>query len=42
MAFEALSKSTGLNILLDKDVKPDSKVTLFVRDVTVLDAIDLI
>lgn len=42
VAFESLSKSTGLNILLDKDVKPEAKVTLFVRDVTVLDAIDLI
>lgn len=42
VAFESLSKSTGLNILLDKDVKPEAKVTLFVRDVTVLDAVDLI
>lgn len=42
VAFESLSKSTGLNILLDKDVKQEAKVTVFVRDITVADAIDLI
>ena len=41
-AFESLSKSTGLNILVDKDVKQDAKVSMFVRDVSVVDAIDLI
>lgn len=40
--FEALSKSTGLNILLDRDVKADARVTVFVKDVAVEDAIDLI
>ncbi len=40
--FEALSKSTGLNILLDREVKPDTRVTIFVKDVAVEDAIDLI
>lgn len=42
VAFESLSKSTGLNILMDKDVKQEAKVTIFVRDVSVADAIDLI
>ncbi|AYQ29518.1 MULTISPECIES: secretin N-terminal domain-containing protein [unclassified Polaromonas] len=40
--FEALSKSTGLNILLDRDVKADARVTIFVKDVAVEDAIELI
>lgn len=40
--FEALSKSTGLNILLDREVKSDVRVTIFVKDVAVEDAIDLI
>lgn len=40
--FEALSKSTGLNILFDRDVKQDSKATIFVKDVSVSDAVDLI
>jgi len=40
--FEALSNSTGLNILFDKDVKQDARATLFVKDVSVSDALDLI
>ncbi len=40
--FEALSVSTGLNILLDREVKLDTRVTVFVKDVAVEDAIDLI
>lgn len=42
IAFEAISKSTGMNILFDREVKQDAKVTIFVRDITVIDAIDLI
>lgn len=42
MVFEALSRVSGVNVLLDKDVKPDIKVSIFVKDVTVEDAIDLI
>lgn len=40
--FEALSRSTGLNILLDRDVKQDNKVAIHVKDVSVSDAIDLV
>ena len=40
--FEALSKSTGLNVLFDKDVRQDARVTILVRDVTLADAVDLI
>lgn len=42
IAFESIARTTGLNILFDKDVKQDARVSIFVRDVTVLDAVDLI
>lgn len=40
--FESLSRSVGLNILLDRDVKPNAQVTIFVKDIAVADAIDFI
>lgn len=40
--FEALSRTSGINVLVDKDVKTDQKTTLFIRDASVEDAIDLI
>ena len=42
MVFEALSRTSGINVLLDKDVRPDLKTSLFVKDVSVEDTIDLI
>src|SRR5512139_4148217 len=42
MVFEALSRTSGINILLDKDVRPDLKVSIFVKDVSVEDTISLI
>ncbi len=42
MIFEAISKTTGLNILLDKDVKNDLKATVFVKQASVEDTISLI
>jgi general secretion pathway protein D len=42
LVFEALSRTSGINVLLDKDVKPDIKTSIFVKDVSVEDAIDLI
>jgi general secretion pathway protein D len=42
MVFEALSRTSGINVLLDKDVKADTKTSIFVKDVSVEDAIDLI
>ncbi len=42
MVMEAISKTTNLNIIFDKDVKSDLKVTIFVRDTPVEEAIDLI
>ncbi len=40
--FESLSKATGMNILFDRDVKQDAKATIFVKDVSISDVIDLI
>jgi general secretion pathway protein D len=40
--FESLARSVGLNILLDRDVKPGAKVSIFVKDIAVGDAIDFI
>jgi general secretion pathway protein D len=42
MVMEAISKTTSLNVMFDKDVKSDLKVTIFVRDTPVEEAIDLI
>ena len=40
--FEMLSRSSGLNFVFDKDVKGDSKVTLFVRNSPLEDILKLI
>ncbi|TNC96839.1 MAG: proteinral secretion pathway protein D [Rhodocyclaceae bacterium] len=40
--FEALARSSGLNFVFDKDVKADTKVTLFVRNSSVDETVRLI
>jgi general secretion pathway protein D len=42
MVFEVLQRETSINFILDKDVKSDSKTTIFVQDVPVEEAIDLV
>ncbi|AXS81040.1 secretin N-terminal domain-containing protein [Dechloromonas sp. HYN0024] len=42
MVFEAISRATGVNILVDKDVRNDLKVTLFIRDTPVDETLDLV
>jgi general secretion pathway protein D len=42
LVFEALSRTTGLNVIFDRDVKSDLKTTIFVRDASVEDTVDLI
>ncbi|HLQ12085.1 MAG TPA: secretin N-terminal domain-containing protein [Steroidobacteraceae bacterium] len=42
MVFEVLSRQTGINFIFDKDVKSDSKTTIFVADVPIEQAIDLV
>jgi general secretion pathway protein D len=40
--IESLAKGTGINIILDKDVSSAQKATLFVKSVSLEDAIDLL
>lgn len=40
--LESLARSVGLNILQDRDVKANARVTIFVKDIPVGDAIDFI
>lgn len=42
MIFEVLSRAAGLNFIFDKDVRPDLKATIFVRQVRVEDAVGLL
>lgn len=42
MVFEVLARQTGINFIFDKDVKSDGKTTIFVSQVSVEQAIDLI
>jgi general secretion pathway protein D len=42
MVFEVLQRETGINFVLDKDLKSDSKTSIFVQDVPVDEAIDLV
>jgi general secretion pathway protein D len=42
MVFEALARQTGLNFVFDKEVKSEGKTTVFVNQVPVEQAIDLI
>jgi len=40
--LESLARSVGLNILQDRDVKANARVSIFVKDIAVGDAIDFI
>ena len=42
MVFEVLARQTGINFVLDKDVKSDAKTTIFVQEVPIEEAIDLV
>ncbi len=42
IVFEALARSTGVNFILDKDVRPDLRTTVFLRHASLEDAIELI
>ncbi|HWJ35205.1 MAG TPA: secretin N-terminal domain-containing protein [Steroidobacteraceae bacterium] len=42
MVFEVLARQTGINFILDKDVKSDAKTTIFVQEVPIDEAIDLV
>ncbi|MBO3275414.1 secretin N-terminal domain-containing protein [Pseudomonas schmalbachii] len=40
--FEVLSQASGLNFIFDKDLRPDLKATIFVRQVRIEDAVELL
>ncbi|GGU52254.1 hypothetical protein GCM10009504_06320 [Pseudomonas laurentiana] len=40
--FEVLSQVAGLNFIFDKDLRPDLKATIFVREVRIEDAVSLL
>lgn len=42
MILDVLSRATGINFILDKEVKADIKATIFVRQVAVEDALELL
>ncbi|MCB5186033.1 secretin and TonB N-terminal domain-containing protein [Methylobacillus gramineus] len=42
MVFEALSRATGINFILDKDIKPDTKATVFIKKAPIEDAIEMV
>jgi len=42
LVFEALSRTSGINVILDREVKDNLKTTVFVNDVSVEDTIDII
>lgn len=42
MVFESLSRTTGINFILDKDVRPDLRTTVYLRNSSIDDALDLI
>lgn len=42
VVFEALSRATGINFILDKDIRPDTKATIFIKKARIEDAIDMV
>lgn len=42
LVFEALSRDTGINFVLDRDIKPDAKTTVYVKNVTLEQALAVI
>lgn len=42
MVFDFLSRSTGINFILDKDVRPEQRATLLVRQASLDDVVNLI
>ena len=42
MMFEALSRATGINFILDKDIKSETKATAFIKNASIEDAIEMV
>ncbi len=42
LVFEAIARATNVNIVLDRDVRTDLRSTIFVKDASVEDAVDML
>ena len=42
LVFDALSRTTGINFIFDRDVKSDQRTTVFLKQTSLYDAIDVI
>lgn len=42
LVLEALARSASINFIMDREIRPDLKASIFVRDVRVEDALDLL
>ena len=42
MVFDALSRTTGINFIFDRDVRPEQRTTVFLKRTSLEDAIDVI
>ncbi len=42
VVFEALSRATGINFILDKDIRPETKATIFIKKARIEDAIEMV
>ncbi|GGY72053.1 cohesin domain-containing protein [Pseudoduganella plicata] len=42
IVFDALARTTGINFIFDRDVKPDQRTTVFLKQTSLDDAIDVI
>jgi general secretion pathway protein D len=40
--FEVLSRASGINFVFDRDVRPDLRVTIFLRDTSIEDAVSFL
>ncbi|HKQ24965.1 MAG TPA: secretin N-terminal domain-containing protein [Burkholderiales bacterium] len=40
--FEVLSRTSGINFVFDRDVRPDLKATIYVRDTSIEDAVNFL
>ena len=40
--FEVLSRTSGINFVFDRDVRPDLRATIYVRDTTIEDAVNFL
>lgn len=42
LVFDALSRTTGINFIFDRDVRPEQRTTVFLKQTSLSDAIDVI